>query len=166
MTTDLIIIRHGESEANVGLSKEADCSLTEKGREQAREVAHRLSAHDLSGYVGLTSPYCRAKKTAEEIANLTGLSFTVDENIREWAGAATVNGKHYPAESGEELTERLRAFLRQHEHRKLVVVSHAAPIAVLMQLAWGETPNTEGEFWAGVPNGCLRWLRGMRGGGR
>ena len=159
MSGELLIIRHGESEANVGLSKDADSSLTEKGREQSRQVARRLVAHDLSGFIGITSPYRRAIQTAEEIAKITGLSFTVDENVREWAAAATVNGRYYPTDSAEQLAERLRTFLHQHQGRKLVVVSHAGPLAVLSQIAWGETPHTEGEFWAGVPNGCVRWLR-------
>ena len=70
-----------------------------------------------------------------------------------------VNGRQYPAESGEQLIERLKGFLRRHDGRKLVVVSHAAPIAALTQVAWGETPNTKVQFWDGVDNCCLRWLR-------
>lgn len=160
MNTELFIVRHGESEANVGLSTEPDCCLTAKGLEQARQVAKRLLAHDLSGFAGITSPYHRARQTAEAIAQATGVSFTVDENIREWAAAATVNGRHYPAETTDQLADRLRAFLQQHQGRKLIIVSHAAPLAALMPLVWGEAPNFEGSFWAGVPNGCLRWLRG------
>ena len=159
MAVELLLVRHGESEANAGRSDDADCALSGKGREQARQLAHRLLAHDLSGWVGLTSPYRRATQTAEEIATVTGLSFAVDEAVREWAGPAMVNGRHYPAESGEQLVERLKGFLRRHDGRKLVVVSHAAPIAALTQVAWGETPNTKVQFWDGVGNCCLRWLR-------
>lgn len=161
MSTELIIIRHGESQANIGLSSDPDCQLTDKGVTQAREVGQRLAAHDLAGFVGITSPYCRAVKTAAEIGRLTGLTFGIDENIREWAGAATVNGKYYPQETGTELTARLLMFLQQWQGQKLVVVSHAAPIGVLLKLVWGETPDTEGAFWAGIPNACLRWVKAI-----
>ena len=160
MAVELLLIRHGEREANVGRSTDPDCSLTDRGLEQARQVARRLKSHDLSGLTGLASPYCRAQQTAAEITRITGLPFTMNEGIREWAAAATVNGRHHPAVC-EELVERLRAFLREQDGRRLVIVSHAAPIAVLVQLAWGEVPDTSGPFWAGVPNGCLRWLKTM-----
>ena len=159
MSVELLLIRHGESAANVGLSTEPDCSLTEHGLEQTRHVAQRLLALNLAGFTGLVSPYCRAQQTAAEITRLTGLPFTIDDNIREWASAATINGRHYPAETGQELIDRLRAFLRQYDGRQLIAISHAAPIAFLTQLAWNELPITEGPFWTGVPNGCLRWLK-------
>jgi len=159
MNLELLVIRHGESEANIGRSTDVDCPLSENGLEQARLVARRVSRCDLRGFVGLTSPYRRALQTAAEVTKAAGLEFAVDESIREWAAAATINGRHYPAESGQQLVARLGDFLARHDGRKLVVISHAAPIAVLIQLAWGEVPNTEGAFWAGVPNGCLRWLK-------
>lgn len=161
MPVEMLLIRHGESQANVGLSTEPDCSLTERGLDQARQVAQRLLPLDLAGFTGLVSPYCRARQTAAEITRLTGLTFAIDENIREWAAAATIDGRHYPAETGQQLIDRLRAFLDQHHGRRLLIISHAAPIAVLTQLAWNEPPITEGPFWGGVPNGCLRWLHSL-----
>ena len=158
MAVDIMLIRHGESEANAGRSSDADCSLSETGLEQARQLAQRLVNHDLSGFVGLTSPYRRTMQTAEEIAKVTGISFAEEEAVREWAGAATVNGRHYPVESGEQLVERLADFLRRHEGRK-VVVSHAAPIAALVELVGGRTPDTSGPFWEGIENCCLLRLR-------
>ena len=157
--TELILIRHGESEANLGLSKDPDCLLTDRGREQARRLASELARHDLSGFVALTSPYRRAVETASLIAAATGLSFAVEELAREWGDLATVSGRQYPKETPAELIARLRHFLANFAGRKIVVVSHAAPIAVLTQLAWGETPNTEGQFWTGVGNCCPRWLK-------
>lgn len=159
MTTELLLIRHGQSEANIGISNDPDCKLTPIGIEQAQHVGSRLAKHDLSGFELIASPYTRTAHTALEIVQATGLSLTVEELIREWGDMATVGGKQYHKESAEELIARLREFLRVYHGRKLVVVSHAAPIAVLTQLAWGETPNTEGQFWTGVNNCCLRWLR-------
>jgi len=166
MTVELILIRHAESEGNAGLSNDPDCALTAAGFEQARQLARRLIELDLSGFAGLSSPYRRARQTAEVIADMTGLSFTIDEGVREWGPATTVDGRHYPSESGEDLIERMKDFLRRHEGRKLLVVSHAAPIGALTQVAWGETPNTQGPFWDGIGNCCLRWLRSTCGPGR
>lgn len=159
MATELILIRHGESEANVGRSKDPDCPITENGLDQARRLARRIQTLDLAGFVALTSPYQRTTQTANEIARATGLSFTLDEGVREWGDVATVGGREYPKESVHELVERLGDFLRRHEGRRLIVVSHAAPIAILTHLAWGEIPVTTGPFWLEVPNCSLRWLR-------
>ena len=38
MAVELLLIRHGQSEANAGLSLDPDCSLSETGLEQAREL--------------------------------------------------------------------------------------------------------------------------------
>ncbi|MGE5612237.1 MAG: histidine phosphatase family protein [Bacillota bacterium] len=159
MAVELILIRHGESEGNVGRSSDPDCPLTEAGLEQARQVGRQLAGYDLRGFAGLVSPYRRTRQTAEAIALATGLSFAIEEGVREWGPAATINNRHYPVEPGEQLVERLRDFLRRYEGRKLVVISHAAPIAALTQVAWGESPNTQGAFWEGVNNCCLRWLK-------
>ena len=158
-TTELVLVRHGQSEANVGTSCDPDCGLTELGMEQARAAARRLAEFDLCGFVGLTSPYRRAVWTAEAIAVTTGLSFSQEPAVREWGPAATVGGRTFEQEPVEQAVRRLEAFLRERRGQKLVVVSHAAPIAILTQLAWGEPPNTQGQFWLGVGNCCPRWLK-------
>jgi broad specificity phosphatase PhoE len=118
----------------------------------------RLAGHDLGKFLFLTSPYRRAVHTAAEIAKATGQSFVVEERVREWGDLATVGGRQYHKETTHELVGRLKEFLLDHAGRKLVVVSHAAPIAVLTQLAEGEMPNTQGQFWSDVGNCCLRRL--------
>ena len=158
-TAELLLVRHGQSEGNVGLSCDPDCALTEAGREQARSLARRLAGYDLGGFSAVASPYLRAAQTAEAIAAATGLAFAKEAAVREWGQAVTIRGRVYPQEPIGSVVERLREFLRRNEGRKLLVVSHAAPIALLTQLAWGEPPNTEGAFWAGVGNCCLRWLK-------
>ena len=159
MPAELILIRHGESEANVGRSSDVDCAMTEKGFEQARNVGQLLAGHDLSHFIALVSPYRRARQTAAEIAGIIGLTFAIDDGVREWGADATIDGQHYAQEPQEQLIERLSDFLRHRESQSLIVVSHAAPIAALTQLAWGEKPNTQGAFWEGIDNCCLRWLR-------
>ena len=161
--TELLLIRHGESEANAGTSTDPDCSLTDLGCQQARRLGEQLKDLDLSGFVGITSPYRRTAQTAEIIAAGTGLVFTDDDAVREWGVRATINGRDYAHEPIEQAIERLSDFLRQNQGRKLLVVSHAAPIAVLTQLAWCEPPLTEGPFWLGVGNCRPRWIKAMCG---
>jgi broad specificity phosphatase PhoE len=158
-TTELLMIRHGQSEANVGRACEPDCSLTELGLEQARGVAGRLAPLDLTGFAGVVSPYRRAVQTAREISAVTGLRFAEDEAVREWGATARVGERTFENEPIDEVVHRLEAFLRDHRGERLVIVSHAAPIALLTQLGWGEKPTTEGQFWVGVGNCCPRWLK-------
>ena len=163
MSSELILIRHGESEANASLTEHPDSRLTELGVRQALEVGQQLRNLDLRRYLCLVSPYERTLRTAEHIAAVTGLNFEQHDLVREWGLSATVGGKHFQEEQKEELVLRLREFLQLHPDRNLLLVSHAAPIAVLTQLACGENPNTEGAFWTGVGNCCL--LRVRRTGG-
>jgi probable phosphoglycerate mutase len=158
MKTELIMVRHGQSESNAGLSEDPDCGLTELGQQQARLAGRLMAAHDLAEFVALVSPYRRARQTAAGIAEVTGLKFEVEELVREWpwTGPADIQGKLYHLEPVEELVERLREFLRRYEGRKVFVVSHAGPIAVLTQLAWGETIDPHK---GGAENGRVRWLR-------
>ena len=159
ITTELLMVRHGQSEANVGRACEPNCALTELGTGQARDVARRLATFDLAGFTGVVSPYRRAVATGLEITRATGLTFTPDDAIREWGATAVVRGRTFEQEPVEHTVRRLEQFLRDRRGQRLVVVSHAAPIAILTQLAWGETPATQGQFWLGVGNCCPRWLK-------
>src|SRR4051794_34229593 len=159
--TELLMIRHGESEANAGLTKEPNCSLTSRGLEQAADVARRLAANDLRGFDLLCSPYRRAVQTANVLAETLGLKIAIEPAIREWGATATVDDVQFPQEPIAEVVARLREFLDQHRGRRLLIVSHAAPIAILTQLIWGEQPTVEGEFWRGVGNCCPHWVKGI-----
>ena len=161
--TELLLIRHAESEANVGRSIDPNCPLTDAGHEQARALGRRLARLDLRGFVGVRSPYRRAAQTAAAIAGATGLRFDVDPAVREWGATATVDDAHYPLEPIADVVDRLSAFLDRARGGRLVVVSHAAPIALLTQLAWGEPPTTEGKFWLGVGNCRPRWVKATPG---
>jgi broad specificity phosphatase PhoE len=158
-STELLMIRHGESEANVGLSTDPDCALTPRGFEQARTLAAHLARLDLRGFIALSSPYRRAVQTAEALSAAIGLRFEIDTDLREWGATAVVGGETYPQEPVEYTVARLERFLRRRAGERMVVVAHAAPIALLTQLAWGEPPVTEGKFWLGVGNCCPRWVK-------
>jgi len=68
VSKEIWLIRHGESAANAGLPTKdaASVPLTEKGWQQAREMAAKFTvAPDLI----VTSPYLRARQTAEATAD-------------------------------------------------------------------------------------------------
>src|SRR5947207_11687173 len=150
MPTELLLVRHGESEYNAGRSKELNSELSDVGREQSSKVAAEIARLDLRGFVGVVSPYRRARQTAAAITAAAGVHFDIDEAVREWGERVVIDGKEYRLEPIDEVVRRLRAFLAVREGERLLIVSHATPIAILTQLARGEEPITVGEFWADV----------------
>jgi broad specificity phosphatase PhoE len=100
----LWIIRHDESAGNVALrealaaglpiidlsTRDMDVPLSARGEEQARVLGQWFKRLPASGQpnVILTSPYLRARRTAELLVEAAGLmleprSFVVDERLRE-----------------------------------------------------------------------------------
>lgn len=68
----LYIARHGECQAQVDpeRGREPDTPLTERGREQARDLGRRLAAERLTHV--LSSPLVRALETASIVAEMAG----------------------------------------------------------------------------------------------
>jgi phosphohistidine phosphatase len=62
-------------------------ALSDRGREEARDVARRLAEHPTPPAVVLTSPLLRARQTAEEIARASGAELRVDERLAPGATA-------------------------------------------------------------------------------
>ena len=77
---DLYIIRHGESQGNIGLDVE-DPHLTEHGKKQAELLALRL--RNINFDVILSSPLTRAVQTATPLAELRGMPITVMHSLHE-----------------------------------------------------------------------------------
>lgn len=81
----LLLIRHGESEADLLDVHEgrADFSLTERGRRQAQAMALYVMEH-----YDLNAVWCstlkRAHQTAEALASVTGLPLHADEKLMEF----------------------------------------------------------------------------------
>lgn len=69
---NLYILRHGLAvePATPGYSKDADRPLTPKGKRKLRKIVAALDALDLSFDLILSSPYLRARQTAEIAARL------------------------------------------------------------------------------------------------
>jgi len=156
---ELILIRHGESQANAGLSADPDSSLTPHGTEQSRALAQRLRLLGIDKqFQGIVSPYHRARQTAAEITDATGVEFEIDDLVREWGAPCTIGGRSFPAEGQDELVARIQKFFAQRDGR-LLVVSHGSPIGLMTQLALGRPPSQiEPSLWIGVENCCLRWM--------
>jgi 2,3-bisphosphoglycerate-dependent phosphoglycerate mutase len=153
----IILIRHGQSAANVGLSDDPNCALTPTGIEQARQAARRLAQEvDTTAYKLLVSPYRRARQTANVIAQRIGGEFQIHPPIREWGPPCSIDGVVYDTETREQLIARMREVLDQLRTGQSILVSHAAPIAMLLHIAQGrESQIGDSCFWEGIENCCL-----------
>jgi 2,3-bisphosphoglycerate-dependent phosphoglycerate mutase len=81
---DLLLIRHGESEADIlgVIEGRADFDLTEKGRAQVRCMAAWIAGRYTIDRV-YASPLKRAKQTAEALARETGCAILFDDDLME-----------------------------------------------------------------------------------
>ncbi len=79
----LILVRHGESEANrQRIFAPDDSPLTEFGRRQALEVARRIAARFRPGRI-VSSDFLRARQTAEILAAEFGIGLALVPELRE-----------------------------------------------------------------------------------
>ncbi len=80
----LIVLRHGESEANAKrvFAGQTDSPLTAVGRRQAEAVADSLSRESIARVI--SSDLSRARETAELIARRHRLRVEVTPALREW----------------------------------------------------------------------------------
>jgi probable phosphoglycerate mutase len=81
--TQLIIVRHGQTEWNIKGIRQGhlDSALTSKGMAQAKALAQRLGRESFSALY--SSDLGRAVQTAKEIAALTGHEIVTDPRLRE-----------------------------------------------------------------------------------
>jgi 2,3-bisphosphoglycerate-dependent phosphoglycerate mutase len=81
--TQLIVIRHGQTEWNIKLIRQGhlDSPLTERGLAQARALAQRLTQETFS--LLYSSDLGRAVQTAQTIADTTGHEIITDARLRE-----------------------------------------------------------------------------------
>lgn len=98
----VVVWRHGETAHNAGgvYQGQLDTELSATGREQARRAARVLAARGVSRLV--SSDLARARQTAAELAELTGLDLEPDARLREihvgrWQGLTHVEvSARYP----------------------------------------------------------------------
>jgi len=153
MPTELILIRHGETEWNaVGrIQGHRAVDLNARGHQQAQAVAKRLKTEEFDALY--TSDLSRAAQTAEAIQ--TGHPITTDTRLREWdlgvlAGLTAQEAEtQYPKAyaiyrdsriddripQGESIrdrytrvTTRLEEITSRHPDQRIVVVTHGGPL--------------------------------------
>ncbi len=159
MSTTLILIRHGESEANRHdlFAGHSDFPLTERGHMQAERTAAYLDAVPVD--VIYASDLRRAHATAEHLADRRGLKVTPLPGMREifagkWEGMSFEEiMRCYPEDfrlwrenvgishctEGESVAqlqtrvaEAVAAVLRANPGKTVVIATHATPIRALM----------------------------------
>lgn len=91
---DLFLLRHGQSEANAGLTDNLDSSLTPLGREQAALAAPRLfRERPARAYV---SPLRRTLETIRPFCEVSGLPAEVYADVCEYFNAVWPGYKTFP----------------------------------------------------------------------
>ena len=120
----LLLIRHGESVANTEgrLQGQMDSPLTDRGREQARALAHRLVRERWSVSSIHSSDLCRAADTAGILGAALEAPVFLDERLREYDVGV--------------LTGLTRADI-QHQYPELWRISRQSPV-------WPTVPGEEG----------------------
>lgn len=81
--TDLTLVRHGETvwHADNRYAGSSDVALTERGRQQAEQLAGWAKQAHLDAV--WASPLVRARETADVVGRATGLSVRADERLAE-----------------------------------------------------------------------------------
>lgn len=90
----IYFIRHGKTEDNIsGKSQVPEAPLSEEGRRQAEYVAKRLSHIHIDAII--SSPYRRAKETAEVIAKTLGKEIIFEDMFRELRRPSEIAGTSF-----------------------------------------------------------------------
>ncbi len=166
-----IFVRHGQSQASVDVViADAHSPLTESGIVQARKAGLELKDKGIT--LIASSPYLRARQTAEAIAGEIGIDVAhikiVDE-LRE-RGLGVLEGKHMDhegpwyftfdesegIEQRQDLLSRMRRCLgvikEFAEHEMVLVVGHSISGFYLLQAAAGKQSVAELEPPAKMSN--------------
>ncbi len=181
MSRRLLVWRHGRTEWNArGLAQgQADVDLDDTGRAQARQVAPWVARYAPARIV--SSDLRRARDTASVLAELTGLTVTCDDRLREFdvgarqglttaetfaafpeQMAAWQRGEEARFGDSETLVEAASRFAAAladvaaatAEHEVSVVVSHGGAMRVGI-CAWLELPQSVWGRFGGFEN--CRW---------
>ena len=164
MTTEVTVIRHGETEWNaVGrIQGHQDSFLNARGQLQTKAVADRLDGSLVDAFY--SSDLTRTLQTAEPIATAMGVSVISDSRLREWKlgvleslvldeaansqpeafriyqerdPEAVVPGGESIRQRFDRATSCLKEIISQHQDGKVVVVTHGGIIDDLYRYAKG-----------------------------
>ena len=187
MTTELYLIRHGESVANVEpiiAGMRGDMGLTDRGREQGRLLEQRLRAEELRADQLYTSTLPRAWQTAEYVARALQLRVQPDDDLHELrpgeADGMTVDewrtrylspgqsAVHDPFQAVSPGGESWAAFLARagaalaalvdrHPDQTVVAVCHGGVIEASFYLAFGLGGTGNRVSFAPLNTSITRW---------
>jgi len=151
---EIYILRHGIAEEARGGMADAERALTETGREKLRRVLERARAAGVAPSLILTSPYRRAKETAQTAGEVLGCGKVVESDVLVPGSA--------PADVWEAICARRRegAILRAgHEPLLGMTVAHllGAP-AMHVDLKKAALVRIDEENFSGAPRGILKWM--------
>ena len=187
MNCETLLIRHGESQYNVYLTKNLDSELTSKGIFQVKETAKYLkdNFNNLDSFKGITSHYLRCLQTSKIIHEETGINFSVNHAPREsmwsyefvtipersveysdfkWNIPCESNYWEFKKETHEDFVMRLQSFIEQLNDNVLIV-SHAEPVMLMYEIKLGIKSFSELKDYASsdlrpfVPNASMSYLR-------
>jgi len=156
MAETIDYLRHGESEdLTLGIRSRQDTSLTEKGREEARQAALAMKESGMSFDLILASPLLRAQQSAGEVARVLGypvedIETMLDLREREWGIGEGMHNEEIKkrwegnfdkvpyAESEGELEYRARLLyqrLLERPEPRILIVAHGTLGRKLRQVA-------------------------------
>ncbi len=186
--TELILIRHGETDWNRELrfQGQLDVPLNRTGLEQAHRVAQRLAGETLQGLV--SSDLQRARQTAQAVAGGTQQPEPVLEaglreqhfGVMEGLRVPDIQARHpqawaqwvrfeadYAFEGGEcarafhaRVLAALHALARRHPGQRLAVVTHGGALDMVYRSALGL--SLSGPRQCDIPNAGINRVR-LRG---
>ncbi len=78
---DIYVIRHGKAEENSASGLDRDRVLRGKGRKQAKWLADEIAKRETRPDLVLSSPYPRARETAEPIWDALGMEAQIDDRL-------------------------------------------------------------------------------------
>ncbi len=125
---EIWLLRHASAEDESGSGRDEDRSLTEDGHKRAREVARGLVELEPSIDLILTSPYQRARQTAEPAARALRLT----GQLRETQALE-------PSSDPEEILGEVRA----EKARGILLVGHAPHLGALLGRLVSGRPGLE-----------------------
>ena len=168
MTTRLILVRHGQIDANIDhrWNGSTDKGLTVQGLEEARRVASHLAQTRPHVQAVYTSPAERARSTATPIAAALGVPLIVAPGLAEYAIGVLEGESFADLAARHRLFERADADLtwapaggeslgavgtrvittwqkiaRDHPNSDIVAVSHGAAIAIGLSVLLHDGPR-------------------------
>ncbi len=152
---EIYLLRHGIAEDQKPGMRDADRALTEKGIRKLRGVLERAREAGVKPSLVLTSPYRRARETAEIAAEILGCKEPIEETER-----------LIPSASPENVWEEIRThrqeeslLLSGHEPLMSSLYAHllGAP-SLIVDVKKGSLGRISMEGVGARPRGALCWL--------